>query len=443
MNREPDPSLGRVLEGGADILAIADASVLVVVDEIVDLSPWTHPVWPLCRALAALGFGGIEICGGKDSVDELSDLMRRAAFTQVSELESLEGLADGSAPCDLVFYLGNDAGIRERCASVARTMRTPVRAISWGTSWVAMESRAPGEEGAQSCGVPTRETSREPLPAVARMAAGLALQEALIVAGRLEVASPPAPLVFFDAASETRSADRTTSGWYSVDIGPAVVEVVGAGGIGTHLLESLAPLLTAGSELRIFDFDSVGPENLAVQSVFGPENVGRPKAEVMAEKLGWSCDPALAIEAFVMRYEDRPEDLSTPSLRVLCPDTFSARAHANDCSLVDGAPLAEAGSSPLVAQQRTYAPGITACLEHRIPDLQRRVIEERDRAACGYGHAITLPGVNMIAGGLLALEALRAMDPFELGPPSDGTIVYDARFPQRFGVIEPRPPCCH
>jgi molybdopterin/thiamine biosynthesis adenylyltransferase len=155
------------------------------------------------------------------------------------------------------------------------------------------------------------------------------------------------------------------------------------------------------------------------------------------------ADPMLAIEPFVMPYEDRPRSLSAPTLRIVCPDTFAARAHANERSLRDGVPLVEAGSSPLGAQQRTYLPGVSACLEHRIPDLQRRVAEERDRASCAFEHAATLPGTNLLSGGLLALEALRALDPDRRGPPSTGTIVYDARFPQRFGVVEPRPPCAH
>jgi molybdopterin/thiamine biosynthesis adenylyltransferase len=278
---------------------------------------------------------------------------------------------------------------------------------------------------------------------VARVAAGLALQQAIIVAGRLAAATEPDPVVFFDAASDTRSADGNVSDWRSVKLEAAVLEVVGAGGIGTHLLESLAPLLAAGSELRIFDFDRVAPENLAVQSAFEPEDVGRPKAEVMAEKLAWICDPCVVIEPLVMPYEERPSALSTPSLRVLCPDTFAARKHGNDLSLADGVPLVEAGSDPLVGQQRTYLRGVTACLEHRIPDLRGRVAEERNRAACGQEHAITLPGTNMICGGILAAEALRALQPKDFGLPSTGTLVYDARFPERFGLIANRPPCFH
>ncbi len=171
--------------------------------------------------------------------------------------------------------------------------------------------------------------------------------------------------------------------------------------------------------------------------------MGRPKADAIAEKLEPLCDPALALHPFVSRYEDRPDGLAPPTLRIACPDTFAARKYLNDCALADGVPLVEAASSPLAAQQRSYVPGRTACLEHRVRDLAARARAERDRDSCTIEHALTLPGTNMICGGMLALEALRALDPARFGPPSRGTLTYDARFPRRFGEIQRRPPCAH
>jgi molybdopterin/thiamine biosynthesis adenylyltransferase len=171
--------------------------------------------------------------------------------------------------------------------------------------------------------------------------------------------------------------------------------------------------------------------------------MGLPKAAVMAEKLAPLCDPALDLRPMVMRYEERPPTLAAPSLRVACPDSFAARKHANDCSLADGVPLAEAGSSPLAAQERTYLPGRTACIQHRIPNLSERAASERDRASCSAEHAFTLPGTNMICAGILAAEALRALQPETFGWPSAGTVVYDAHFPERFGVSDVRPACFH
>jgi molybdopterin/thiamine biosynthesis adenylyltransferase len=424
-------------------MSIAGASILLVIDEITEAVPWALPVWSLCRALGAVGFERIELCGGAEWVEDFSDLMRGMMFIHTPHLDSLPSRVDEDEPFNLVFYLGNDPELRERSAKIASAVHAPARAISWGTTWLAMESWAEGEGSKARSDAPAHATSPQPLAPVARVAAGLALQEALIIAGRLAQASEPDPLVLFDASSESRGAGGDPSSWEYLELEPAVVEVVGAGGIGTHFLEAIAPVLSAGSALRIFDFDRVAPENLAVQSAFERDHVGLPKAEVMAEKLQESCDIFVDIEPYVMRYEDRPLELSPPTLRVLCPDTFRARARANDRSLLDRVPFVEAGTSPLGAQERSYLPGTTACLEHRIRELRRRVKEERDRDACGFNHAITLPGTNMIAGGLLAVEAMRTLEPDRLGPPSVGTIMYDARFPRRFGIVEPRPPCSH
>lgn len=203
------------------------------------------------------------------------------------------------------------------------------------------------------------------------------------------------------------------------------------------------PLLGEACELRIFDFDRVGIENLAVQAAFEPEHVGEPKARVMADQLAPLRDAGVDVRPMVVRYEERSARLARPDLRIACPDNFAARKHANDSSLADGVPLVEAGSSPLAAQVRGYLPGRTACLEHRIPRLAQLAERERDRASCAEDDALTLSGTNMICGGMLAAEALRALDPRRFGPPAAGTLVYDARFAARFGETAMRGPCHH
>jgi molybdopterin/thiamine biosynthesis adenylyltransferase len=428
----------RLEQAGADVLRICETTVLVAADAAASDAPWLHPAWPLCRGLGAAGFGCVHLRGLAEYRDDFLGLMEGFPFTQEPA-----GCPPGEAPpCDIVLHLGDDPDARDAWARLAAARSSAFVSLSWGVTWVLMQS-PPGVAGPGSSGGRRPATRRDPLPPISRIAAGLALQEALIVAGRLETAAPPDPRVSFDAAAESRTVRAEGAGWPDLCLEPPVVEVIGAGGVGTHLLESLAPLLGPGCELRIYDFDAVGPENLAVQACFSPADVGRPKALVMAEALALTCDPGVDLRPMVMRYEERPSDLSPPSLRVACPDSFAARKYVNDLSVGDCVPLVEAGSSPLAAQQRTYLPHRTACLEHRITDLEGRATSERDRARCAEQEAFTLPGTNMICGGLLAAEALRALHPEELGWPSPGTIVYDARFPERFGVIEPRSACSH
>jgi molybdopterin/thiamine biosynthesis adenylyltransferase len=430
------PPQDRVGQAGVDVLRISETVVMVAVDDVDIGEPWLHPAWVLCRALGALGFGLVYLRGAGAAGEEFSLLMQGFPFTLDDS-----PLTD-APPCDMVLHLGSDPDSREACARLAQSRSSQFASLSWRSSWVAMHSLEGVLRGAEARG---RASSvvEEPLDPIARIASGLAFQEALIFAGQLEAAAPAAPLVCFDAASDTRRRQPGGSQWPDLYLQNQTLEVMGAGAVGTHLLESLAPMLGPGCELRIVDFDVVGPENLAIQPAFSTDDLGRPKAVVMAEKLAPLCDPLLSIRPLVMRYEDRPSDLSTPSLRIACPDSFAARKYANDCALADGVPLLEAGSAPLVAQQRSYLPGRTACLQHRIPNLAERAANEQDRASCWQDRAFTLPGTSMVCGGILAAETLRALWPEGFGWPSTGTIVYDARFPERFGVIEHRPPCSH
>jgi molybdopterin/thiamine biosynthesis adenylyltransferase len=442
MRSAEDPRQDRIEQAGADIVSISETEVLVVTDDLPSGEPWNHPVWPLCRALGALGFGCIHLRGAEAYRDDFSMMMEGFPFTQEAALRLGDALPEEAAPYEIVLHFGGDPALRDACARLARSRSSHFAALSWGTTWVAMESL---EEVLRHTSMPDSNSAviREPLEPVTRIAAGLALQEALIVAGQLESAAPPDPVVSFDAAAETRSHQTEGRAWSAVCIESSIIDVLGAGAVGTHFLETFGPMLGPGCELRIFDFDEIGPENLALQAAFSPEDMGLPKAAVMAEKLAPLCDPALDLRPMVMRYEERPPTLAAPSLRVACPDSFAARKHANDCSLADGVPLAEAGSSPLAAQERTYLPGRTACIQHRIPNLSERAASERDRASCSAEHAFTLPGTNMICAGILAAEALRALQPETFGWPSAGTVVYDAHFPERFGVSDVRPACFH
>ena len=435
MNRE-DPPQDRVSQAGADILRISQTGVLVCVDEVDLADPWFHPAWALCRALGALGFGFVHLRGAGAFGDEFSLMMDDYPFTH-SDL-----LAEAIPPCDIVLHLGTNPRARAAYAGLALSRSSAFASVSWETSRVVMESLDGVLHGDRA--LPQNAAAGgAPLEPIARIAAGLALQEALIFAGGLEDAAPADPRVIFDAAAETRTQQADAPRWPDLCIENAIVEVIGAGAVGTHLLESLAPMLGRGCELRIVDFDRVGPENLAIQPAFTREDVGRPKATAMAEKLADISDSELRIEPLVMRYEDRPPTLSAPSLRIACPDSFAARQYVNRCSVEDGIPLVEAGSAPLVAQQRSYLPGRTACIAHRIPNLAERAAVERDPESCSLNRALTLPGTSMVCGGILAAEALRALQPQAFGWPSTGTVVYDAHFPERFGVIDLRPPCSH
>jgi len=263
-----------------------------------------------------------------------------------------------------------------------------------------------------------------------------------MLAGNVELAAPLEAMVIYNAAAEDRATGPVEKSWTVDTVADTVLEVVGAGGIGVHLLESLAPMLGHGCELRIFDPDDVGVENIPLQTPYAISDVGCPKAVVIAKKLK-QINPALRIRPIPIVYQDRPQHLSCPSARVVCADNWAVRYFANQISVSDGIPLVEAGSSTLAAQQRTYHLGITACLEHRIHNLTEKAAKEKKPESCSRSTALTLPGTNMIIGGILAAEVLKTLDTKRFGFPSRGTITYDARVLRRLGIMDVHPPCEH
>lgn len=115
----------------------------------------------------------------------------------------------------------------------------------------------------------------------------------------------------------------------------ASVLVVGAGGLGTPLLQYLA---AAGvGRLGIIDDDVVSLSNLHRQILFGTEDVGRPKAFVAAEALA-RLNPHVHIEPIVARL-DRSNALDLIGQYDIVADgtdNFATRYLVNDACVLTG-----------------------------------------------------------------------------------------------------------
>jgi adenylyltransferase/sulfurtransferase len=249
--------------------------------------------------------------------------------------------------------------------------------------------------------------------------------------------------VKYDATAHDSSVEGVRMEWLTESAENAVIDVIGAGAIGVHLLESLAPMLGEGCRLRVFDPDIIESVNLPSQTIYSKEDIGRSKVTAVAEKVQSLSRPGVGIEPYAVTYQNRPKSLLKASVRIIAADNWAVRKYVNDLSFADGVPITEAGSSPLAAQQRTYLPGQTACLACRIPDLAEKAAMETAPNSCSESPALTLPGTVCIAGGILAIETFKALRPEQFGSPSQGTITYDARFSQRFGIVDQQLACRH
>jgi adenylyltransferase/sulfurtransferase len=428
----------RIKDAGVDVLCLTQTSVLIKVGDIMPEGLRQHPVYALCRGLGALGFGAIYLYGATDYFDELDEIMKGSNFIQQPGMWLMEEQTHATPETDVIIDMTNDVASESFCRQLSLAWSCPCIYLMWGRTWVAM---SPSVITAAQLSEPFTlgVDGQDILPPISCIASGLALQEVLMFAGNIELAAQLETMVIYNAAAEDR-ATGPFKHWTVGTIENAVLEVVGAGGIGVHLLESLVPILGRDCELRIFDPDNVSMENIPLQTPYEVSDIGQPKATVIAEKLK-RINLSLKIQPLAMNYQDRPQNLSRPSVRIVCADNWAVRYFANNLSISDGVPLVEAGSSPLAAQQRTYHPGVTSCLEHRINNLAKKVIEEKQPISCSANR--TLPGTNMVIGGILASEVLKALEPSRFGFPSRGTIHYDARVPRRFGIMNVRLPCRH
>ncbi len=125
------------------------------------------------------------------------------------------------------------------------------------------------------------------------------------------------------------------------NLSAARVAVFGIGGVGGHLAEALA---RAGvGHITLVDRDVVSLSNINRQAVALHSTVGRPKVEVMAERIK-DINPACTVEAFEAFY--LPEtadrfDLTTYDFVADCVDTVAAK--------IELAVRCDAAGTPLIA----------------------------------------------------------------------------------------------
>jgi molybdopterin/thiamine biosynthesis adenylyltransferase len=428
------------MEAGVDVRKLLQTSVLIKCGRIEHKELAAHIISPLLRSLGAVGVGQIHLCGAADYYDELEGIMAKYNFIQHPGVW-LSCQTAQVPRCNIIIDLSNNLKSQLLCSQLSRQYHVPSLFVMWNSNWVAMASRPLTKADLPES--PDGGSNWHNYPPITRIASGLALHEVIRLASDTELMVKMKQVVLFNAAAKDRKSKKTSFDWQPTKIENAVIELVGAGAIGVNHVECLVPLLGSSSELRIFDSDTIGPENLASQIAYNSDDVGQPKAVVVAEKLRALGHPKLKITPLQIPYQQRPEYLSKACLRILCPDNLRLRLYANSLSLADGVPIADAGSSVYAAQTRCYVPRKTACLEHRIQNLAQKVANEQQPASCTESTALTMPPTTMVIGGILADEALKVLSPGKFGSPSRGTITYDSRVPARFGIVNFRPPCNH
>ncbi len=181
----------------------------------------------------------------------------------------------------------------------------------------------------------------------------------------------------------------------------ARVLVVGAGGLGTPVLQYLA---AAGvGRIGIVDDDAVDLTNLQRQVLYDESDIGRPKATAAAAKLA-ARNGDVALDPIPVRFDaGNARELVRPyDLVVDATDTFGARYLVNDACRLEGKPDVFASIYRFDGQLSVFTPG-GPCYRCAFPEAP----PEGSVPTCAEGGVLgALAGV---VGAWQASEALKVL----------------------------------
>ncbi|MBI2962202.1 MAG: HesA/MoeB/ThiF family protein [Deltaproteobacteria bacterium] len=179
--------------------------------------------------------------------------------------------------------------------------------------------------------------------------------------------------------------------------------VVGIGGLGAAAALELAE--RGIDRLGLVDADRVEISNLHRQILHETADVGRPKAEVAAEKLR-RLRPSIAVEPSIERLTSpgaAARRLAGYDVVIDATDNAAAKFLLNDVCVDRGQPLVHAGAIGFHGQLFTIVPGRGACLRCLFPEPP----SEEEAGSCR--DAGILGPLAALIGVLQARAALRVL----------------------------------
>lgn len=191
----------------------------------------------------------------------------------------------------------------------------------------------------------------------------------------------------------------------------ATVAIVGAGGIGSPVIQYLA---AAGiGTLRVIDDDRVSLDNLQRQILFGTRDVGRAKTDVAGEAIA-ALNPELVFEGRHERLDgaNAASLLAGADVVLDGADTFATRLIVADTCTELRVPLVSAAIGQFQAQIGTFRGWLPdqPCYRCFVGDA----FDADDCDTCA--ELGVLGAMTGIAGSFAALEAIRAIAGFGEDP---------------------------
>ena len=188
------------------------------------------------------------------------------------------------------------------------------------------------------------------------------------------------------------------SGQERISSGTALL--IGVGGIGCATASYLAS--SGVGRLLLCDFDTVDVTNLGRQMLYGPDDIGEPKAQRAAERLAW-INPDIGIEPITERLvgEDLCDAVAAADVVLDGSDNFATRFQVNDACVNTGTCLVSGAAIRFEGQLAVFGPDYDSSPCYRC--LYKEADESLENCA-GNGVLAPVPGV---IGTLMAAEALK------------------------------------
>jgi len=215
----------------------------------------------------------------------------------------------------------------------------------------------------------------------------------------------------------------------------STVALIGAGGIGSPAIQYLA---AAGiGTLRVIDDDVVDLSNLQRQTLFGTADVGRPKAEIAAEKVA-AMNPDVSVEPVTVRIDADTADTLLKGADLILDgcDNFITRLAASDAATRLRIPLVSAAVGQFDGQL-----GVWRGWQADKPCYRCLVGDEPGQADVSCADQGVLGALTGVMGSLGAMEVIRALTGYGEDPAGKLLLVDSLAF--RFRTIRvPKDPRC-
>jgi adenylyltransferase/sulfurtransferase len=200
-----------------------------------------------------------------------------------------------------------------------------------------------------------------------------------------------------------------------IEAGTALL--IGVGGIGCAAASYLAS--SGVGHLVLCDFDSVDLTNLGRQTLYGPDDIGAPKAQRAARRLA-QINPDVEISAVTERLSGTAlvDAVAGANIVLDGSDNFATRFAVNDACVETGTCLVSGAAIRLEGQLAVFGP------DYDVSPCYRCLYKEADESlenCAGNGVLAPVPGA---IGTLMAVEALKYLA--GVGSPRGVLRLYDA-----------------